>query len=239
MKRLICDSLVADATMFRQSVNGPHSLALATLGMFFLWIGWFGFNGGSELALADESREHLSAVGRILVNTLLAGCAGGAVATIMSALVNSLILVRLNQDLKLSLDLEHTLNGVLGGLVAVTACCDLIPDPIFALLIGAAAGVIVVLVVSAFDTQFRIDDPVGAFAVHGACGVFGTLACALFGKSLLIQLLGAVSLSAWSFTVSFCLFYILNLANILRVSEHDEILGLDRSYHGKSAYHIE
>lgn len=195
----------------------PHNLPLATIGVFLLFLGWFGFNGGSVLS-ADPQ-----AVSRVFVTTAMAGFTGG-----IGAMLTSYVTLK-------KPDLSMTLNGILAGLVGITAGADDV-TPFAAVAIGAIAGVIVVLSVLFFD-KVKIDDPVGAISVHGVCGVFGTLAPAIFGsKDFMVQLIGTVSVSAFAFVVSLTLFLILKVTLGVRVDAQEEAEGLDVAEHGVPAY---
>jgi Amt family ammonium transporter len=197
----------------------PHSLPLATIGVFLLFLGWFGFNGGSVLSADPQS------VSRVFVTTAMAGFTGGIAAMLTSWMV-----------LKKP-DLSMALNGMLAGLVGITAGADDI-TPFGSVATGAIAGVIVVFSVIFFD-KLKIDDPVGAISVHGVCGIFGTLAPAFFGtKSLVTQLIGTLSVSVFAFVVSFAIFFLLKITLGVRVSEEEEHEGLDVAEHGTPAYHI-
>ncbi len=197
----------------------PHSMPLATIGVLLLFLGWFGFNGGSVLS-ADPQ-----AVSRVFVTTAMAGFAGG-----MAAILTSWIVLK-------KPDLSMALNGMLAGLVGITAGADDIM-PFGAVATGAIAGVIVVFSVIFFD-KIKIDDPVGAVSVHGVCGIFGTLAPGIFGtKSFGTQLIGTLSVSAFAFVVSFAIFFIIKLIMGVRVSAEEEHEGLDVAEHGSPAYHI-
>lgn len=204
-----------------------HSLTMATLGVFILFLGWFGFNGGSTTT-ADGS------VSRIVVNTFLAACGGsiGAMATSW---------FRFGKP-----DIGMTLNGVLAGLVGITAPCAT-TTPFASIIIGLIAGVIVFFSVLFFD-KIRVDDPVGAISVHGVCGIWGTLAAALFhenlftgaeynlGSQLVTQCIGIVACFAWTFTTAFILFKVIAMTIGLRVSDREQLEGLDLSEHGGNAY---
>jgi Amt family ammonium transporter len=195
----------------------PHNLPLATIGVFLLFVGWFGFNGGSVLS-ADPQ-----AVSRVFVTTAVAGFAGG-----LGAMLTSWGVLK-------KPDLSMMLNGMLAGLVGITAGADDIA-PFGAVAVGAISGVIVVLSVVFFD-KIKIDDPVGAISVHGVCGVFGTLAPGIFGtKSLGTQLMGTLSVSVFAFVVSFALFMILKMVMGVRVDAQEEDEGLDVAEHGAPAY---
>lgn len=194
-----------------------HSMPLATIGVFMLFLGWFGFNGGSVLS-ADPAGVSL-----VFVTTTLAGCAGGLAAALFSWVV-----------LKKP-DLSMALNGLLAGLVGITAGADVIA-PWAAVITGAVAGVLVVLSVIFFD-RIKIDDPVGAVSVHGVCGVWGTLAVGIFGGgSFVTQLIGTASISAFAFVFSLIVFGILKAVVGLRVTEQEEEEGLDVGEHGISGY---
>jgi Amt family ammonium transporter len=195
----------------------PHNLPLATIGVFLLFLGWFGFNGGSVLSADPQT------VSRVFVTTAMAGFAGG----IGSMLISSLVLKKP--------DLSMMLNGMLAGLVGITAGADDV-TPFAAVAIGAIAGVIVVFSVLFFD-KIKIDDPVGAISVHGVCGVFGTLAPGIFGtKNFVVQAIGTVSVSAFAFITSLALFYVIKLIMGVRVDEQEEHEGLDVAEHGSPAY---
>ena len=212
-----------------------HSLVLGTLGVFLLWIGWFGFNPGSYTAGTGS-------IGRVAMTTNLAACAGT-----VSALVTAWIIMKKS-------DLTMALNGSLAGLVAITAPCDQVTCNA-AIAIGLVAGVLVVLSVFAMD-RVHIDDPVGAVSVHCVNGVWGTLAVGLFaapealgyGNSMTglfygggvrylgVQALGAVVTGVWAFGTGLAIFFALRKLGILRVSEKTELKGLDVTEHGQDAY---
>ena len=198
------------------------NLPLAAIGVFLLWFGWFGFNGGSVLS-ADPGLVSL-----VLVTTSIAAAAGGLVAAVTSWIHGS------------KPDLSMALNGMLAGLVGITAGADLMSG-LDALLIGAIAGVLVYFAVLFVDGVLKIDDPVGAISVHLVCGIWGTLAVGLFGANagmgqVISQLTGIVAIGA--FTVVFCLIVgsVLKATMGLRVSEQEEEDGLDISEHGMEAY---
>jgi Amt family ammonium transporter len=208
-----------------------HNMVLGALGVFILWLGWFGFNPGSQLAI---SGDNANAVASIFITTNLAAAAG-AMATMF---------VTWSRYKKP--DLSMTLNGALGGLVAITAGCDIV-TPGGAVIIGLIAGLVVVFGVELIDQKLRIDDPVGAITVHGLNGAVGTLLVGLFategglfyggGFSLLgIQALGVISIGAWAFILAFILFKTLKATIGLRVSEQEEREGLDIHEHGQSSY---
>ena len=198
-----------------------HSMPFATAGVIILWLGWFGFNGGSVLS-ADPELTSLT-----LVTTSLAAAAGGVSSFIFSSLRYK------------NYDITMFLNGILGGLVGITAGADQM-SPTDAIIIGAIAGVIIVFGVALID-RIRLDDPVGAVAVHLICGIWGTLAVGIFGNlagldQLLTQLIGIVCYAAISITGSFLIFYILKITLGIRVSAKEETEGLDIHEHGMDAY---
>ena len=202
-------------------VIAGHNIPLATAGVLILWLGWFGFNGGSVLS-ADPALTSLT-----LVTTCLAAAAGGVAAFVFS------------QILYKNFDLTMFLNGILGGLVGITAGADQMA-PTDAILIGAIAGVIIVLAVALID-RLRLDDPVGAVAVHLICGIWGTLAVGLFGamasaEQFLTQLTGVAIVGAFCLATSFIILFTIKKTMGLRVSEKEEIEGLDEHEHGMSAY---
>ncbi|MGA0368740.1 MAG: ammonium transporter [Kiritimatiellia bacterium] len=203
-----------------------HNLTFAALGVFILLIGWFGFNPGSQLAIA--SYGDLNAVMLIAVNTTLAAAAGAVFAMVASWIIDK------------KPDLGMALNGILAGLVGITALPDGVTN-IEAMIIGAVAGVIVFGGTKLLEV-LKIDDPVGAFPVHGLCGVWGGIAVAVFGDygdetgSFAAQLTGSLVIPAFAFVTMFILFTILKAVGCLRVSEEDEMIGLDLSEHGSSAY---
>ena len=202
-----------------QAIPG-HSIPLATAGVLVLWLGWFGFNGGSVLS-ADPELTSLT-----LVTTCLAAAAGGVVAMITSTIIYK------------NLDLTMFLNGILGGLVGITAGADVM-SPESAILIGAIAGVLIVLAVRFID-KIRLDDPVGAIAVHLICGIWGTLAVGIFSTNpehtFSAQLIGVVCYAAICVGSSFIIFFVLKKTIGIRVSEKEELEGLDMHEHGMDAY---
>ena len=204
-----------------------HNIPLAALGVFILWMGWFGFNPGSTTAVGGGSFAFIA------VTTNISGCAG-----CVSAMITSWILFK-------KPDPSFSLNGALAGLVAVTAGCDAM-SPVFALITGTVAGVLVVLSVMAFD-RLRVDDPVGAISVHGVCGAWGTLAIGLFQNEVgllvgggttqfLTQVVGVAAAFIWAFSVSMVMFLLIKATIGLRVSEVEEAEGLDIHEHGMFAY---
>jgi Amt family ammonium transporter len=198
------------------------NLALATLGTFVLWLGWFGFNGGSQLALGTEADAN--AVSVIFANTNMAASAGAIAALILTQIMYKKI------------DLTMVLNGALAGLVSITAG-PLAPTLFGALWIGAVGGLIVVFVVPMLD-KLKIDDVVGAIPVHLVAGFWGTMAVPFYteGTSFWMQLVGFASIGAFMFIASFIVWIALKAVMGLRPSEEDEIMGLDKSELGLEAY---
>lgn len=216
-----------------------HNIALAALGTFILWFGWFGFNGGSTLAGTNE------AIGVIILNTNLAAVTGALAAMIT-------VWLRFGKP-----DASMTMNGALAGLVAITAPCAVV-SPLSSLLIGAIGGVLVVFSVVFFDKVLKIDDPVGAISVHGVNGVWGTIAVGLFAESkyalasgvgninglffgggvhqLGVQLLGVLGTFAWTTAAGFLMFWFLKKTVGLRVEKEAELKGLDIDEHGMEGY---
>jgi len=195
-----------------------HSMPLATIGVFLLWLGWFGFNGGSVLS-ADPG-----AVSYVFVTTFIAACAG-----IMGAMTTTWIVHR-------KPDLSMVLNGCLAGLVGVTAGADVL-SVMFATLVGLISGVLVVFAVEFFD-RIKLDDPVGALSVHLVCGVWGTLAVGVFCEkySVVTQLVGVLSAGALCFPAAMLTFGAMKLLGGIRVEETEELRGLDIAEHGMEAY---
>lgn len=198
------------------------NMPLATLGMFILWFGWFGFNGGSELIASNIVEAN--AVAQIFVNTNTAA-AGGLVA--------ALILAR---GLYGKADLTMALNGALAGLVSITAE-PLAGTAIQSLAIGAVGGVIVVFSIVMFD-KIRIDDPVGAISVHGVCGIWGLLAVCITNSdaTIIAQLTGILAIFAWTFGVSLLAWFLIKIMMGIRVSEEEEYEGVDIAETGIEAY---
>ena len=198
------------------------NLPLATLGTFILWLGWFGFNGGSQLAMG--SAADIISIGMIYVNTNLAAAAGVVVA------------MSLTQIIYKKVDLTFALNGALGGLVAITAE-PLAPSPGLAVIIGGIGGALVVFAVPLFD-KLKVDDVVGAISVHLVAGVWGTLAVPLSnsGASFGTQIIGIVAMGAFTFVASFIVWSILKATIGVRPSEEEETDGLDKGELGLEAY---
>ena len=198
-----------------------HNLALSSLGVFILWIGWYGFNPGSQLAIVGA--DNTNAVMLIAANTTLAACAGG----VMSMLVAWYLFRKP--------DLTMALNGVLAGLVGITANCDSVTN-VEAIIIGLVAGILVVMGIKLLDA-LKIDDPVGAWPVHGLCGIWGGIATGIFGGHPLVsQIIGSLVIPAWAFVTLFILFTILKSLGMLRITPEEELRGLDISEHGEEAY---
>jgi len=198
------------------------NLPLATLGTLILWLGWFGFNGGSELKVSDVGEAN--SVALVFVNTNMAAAGG---------LIFALLLSRVWFG---KADLTMALNGALAGLVAITAD-PLSPSPIVATTIGAVGGLIVVASIVAFD-KIRIDDPVGAISVHGTVGIWGVMAVLFTNGDATFtgQIVGVISIFAWAFLVSLAVWYVLKLIMGIRVSEEEEYEGVDISECGLEAY---
>ena len=195
-----------------------HNMPLATIGVFLLWFGWYGFNGGSVLS-ADPGGVSL-----VFVTTTLAAAAGVIGAMITSWYVSK------------KPDLSMILNGSLAGLVGITAGADVI-SPMNSVLVGFIAGIIVVLSVIQLD-KLKIDDPVGAISVHLACGIWGTLAVGIFSDvhSLYVQALGVLAYGIFCLIGSILIFTVLKYSIGLRVSEDEEIIGLDIGEHDMESY---
>ncbi|WP_300462576.1 ammonium transporter [Desulfobacula sp.] len=198
-----------------------HNIPLAAIGVFILWLGWFGFNPGSTTAASKD-------IAMIFVNTNLSAAAGCIMAMVVSWIMFG------------KPEVGMSLNGALAGLVGITAGCANV-TPTSSIVIGAIAGMIVVFSVVFFD-KIRIDDPVGAISVHGVCGAWGTLAAGLFNmggmtlKIVAVQLTGIVACFAWTFTMAFILFKVIEATMGLRVSKEEEMEGLDSTEHGGNAY---
>ncbi|MDQ6973278.1 MAG: ammonium transporter [Mariprofundaceae bacterium] len=199
------------------------NLPLATLGTFILWMGWFGFNGGSELVVSNVVEAN--AVAMVFVNTNMAA-AGGCVA--------ALLLARFWFG---KADLTMALNGALAGLVSITAE-PLTPSPEIATLIGAMGGILVVVSIVMIDSKLKLDDPVGAISVHGVVGIWGLLAVCLTNPdaSLGAQLMGIAVIFAWVFAASFAVWMVIKAIFGIRVSEEEEFEGLDVGECGLEAY---
>ncbi len=220
-----------------------HSFPLAALGVFILWLGWFGFNPGSQLAF--QSAGDIDIVMHVAVTTVLAAAAGGLTGTFGSWMLFG------------KPDLGMCLNGILGGLVGITACCDCMTVEM-AVLIGVVSAFIVMGGCVLLD-KLQIDDPVGAFPVHGLCGIWGCLAIGILPNvhtsaavaerlrgisaadfapvtNLKIQFIGALTYGVWAFGTMIVLFGILKAVGLLRAGEHEETKGLDISEHGMQAY---
>ncbi len=194
-----------------------QSMPLAAIGVFLLWFGWFGFNGGSVLSGDPEGTS------LVFVTTALAASAGA-----IGAFLTSYIMLK-------NYDLSMVLNGILGGLVGITAGADVIA-PNLAILVGFVAGVIIPISIVFFD-RMKVDDPVGATSVHLVCGIWGTLAVGLFGgKSFVAQLIGTFSVIAFTLVFSFIVGYAIKAIIGLRVSAEEEAKGLDIGEHAMIAY---
>jgi ammonium transporter, Amt family len=198
------------------------NLPLATLGMFILWFGWFGFNGGSELMISNI--EESNAVAQVFVNTNIAACGG-----LVAALITAKLLFG-------KADLTMALNGALAGLVAITAD-PLSPIAQWAMVIGALGGVLVVFSIVTLD-KLRIDDPVGAISVHGVAGIWGILAVVFNNADATIggQLIGILGIFGWVFGASLIVWGILKAVVGIRISEEEEYEGVDLAECGLEAY---
>ncbi len=209
-----------------------HNLPLASVGAFILWFGWFGFNPGSSLGAVGN----WELIGSVVVNTFLASASGGIATMIYTYFTYTKI------------DITMVINGVLAGLVSITAGCNVV-GPVSAIIIGAIAGILVDVAVVFFD-KIKVDDPVGAIAVHGVNGLFGTLAVGLFaiegglfyggGPSLLLtQILGVSAIALFSFTLTFIIMKLLKISIGIRISNEDEEAGIDASSFGVQSYNNE
>jgi Amt family ammonium transporter len=203
-----------------------HNIPLAALGVFILWFGWFGFNPGSTTAASIE-------IGYIAITTNLAAATGAIAAMVTSW-------IRFKKP-----DVSMSLNGVLAGLVAITAGCSNV-SMVGAIIIGGIAGILVVISVEFIDKVLKIDDPVGAVSVHGVCGAFGTLMAGVLnspsapgyveGGSVVTQLIGMGTAFVWAFGMGMILFNIIKYTIGIRVSRIEELRGLDIEEHGNEAY---
>lgn len=209
-----------------------HNLTLACLGVFILWFGWFGFNPSSQLAAAGYGDQ--TAISHVFLTTNLAACTGGFLALLVSWIKYG----------KPSLSL--TLNGILAGLVGVTAGCDLV-SPMGAALIGAICGTVMIFAVEFIEHRLKIDDPVGASSVHGVCGSLGTILTGLFAVEggtfygggfgfLGAQIFGVIIVGGWAALMGYIIFKVLDKVHGLRVPARIEEEGLDIYEHGESAY---
>lgn len=195
-----------------------HNIPLGFLGVFILWFCWFGFNCGSTTAASTS-------LGDIAITTNLAAAASTLVTLLFTW-------VRYGKP-----DVSMTLNGALAGLVAITAGCDVV-TPYEAIIIGVTAGFVVVLAIEFIDKVVRVDDPVGAVGVHGCCGLVGTLLTGVFGEgcSFVTQLAGVVSVLVYAAVLAFLIFTVIRLTIGLRVSDQEQLDGLDMHEHGMTAY---
>lgn len=217
-----------------QAIPG-HNLVIGALGVFILWLGWFGFNPGSELAIsATEDGDSVMNVARIFITTNLAAAAGFLATMFVTW-------IRYKKA-----DLSMSLNGVLAGLVAITAGCNVV-SPGGAIIIGLVAGIVLVFAIEFIDKTLKIDDPVGAVSVHGVSGALGTILVGVFHTTdglfygggagqLWVQLVGVFTIMAFTMGVSYVLFRIINATMGLRVSRVVEVEGLDIHEHGQSVY---
>jgi ammonium transporter, Amt family len=225
--------ITVNGTTSTKAIPG-HNMPLAALGVFILWFGWYGFNAGSTLSGTDPAIAHVA------VTTTLAAAAGAVAAMFISWIWFG------------KPDPSMSLNGALAGLVGITAGCFVV-SPLGSVIIGLIAGILVVLSVEFIDKVLHIDDPVGAVSVHGVCGVWGTVAVGLFAdgvnnseivglfykggvKQLGIQALGVAAVFTWVMITSFILFALIKMVTGLRVSEKEELQGLDIGEHGVESY---
>ncbi|MEQ9409437.1 MAG: ammonium transporter [Fuerstiella sp.] len=236
----LAGAMVLGARIGRYSKDGKsqpmlgHNMPLAALGVFILWVGWYGFNPGSQLTYSGSANAEATTY--IALTTTLSAAVGAVVSMVLSWAVFK------------KPDLSMALNGALAGLVGITANCDQVTQG-SALIIGAVAGGLVFAGILALD-KLKIDDPVGAFPVHGLCGVWGGIATGIFGTAMpevdgetltraqyiMVQLQSTVIICAWAFGTMFILFSILKAIGLLRVSAEEEIEGLDMVEHGMPAY---
>mgnify|MGYP001963556662 FL=1 len=211
-----------------------HNLVLGALGVFILWLGWFGFNGGSQLAFGGDDSI---AVGSVIINTNLAAALGGIAALFFTW-------IKYGKP-----DISMTLNGALAGLVGITAGCGNV-DAFGSVAIGLISGIVVVLSIEFIDKKLKIDDPVGAISVHGVCGFLGTVLVGVFATEggvlygggfgqLGVQFLGSISMIAWAIVATFIVLFIVKKTIGIRVSEKEELEGLDAHEHGTTAYNFE
>jgi len=208
-----------------------HNITLGALGVFILWMGWFGFNPGSQLAISGDNAV---AVAGIFITTNLAGAAGALAAMFITWIVYK------------KPDISMTLNGVLAGLVGVTAGCAAV-SPMGAFWIGLICGITVVFSIEFIDKKLKIDDPVGAVSVHGVCGALGTILVGIFATDggllygggfdkLIVQITGVAAICAWAMVATFIVLFILKQIIGLRVTKEEEIDGLDIHEHGSNVY---
>ncbi len=208
-----------------------HNITIAALGVFILWFGWFGFNPGSQLA-ASSTADSLG-IAQTFMTTNLAAAAGAVVALITAW-------VKYGKP-----TLSLALNGVLAGLVGITAGCNLV-SPLGAIAIGAICGFVMIFAVEFFDNVLKIDDPVGAISVHGVCGTLGTILTGVFAMEtgliagetdfFCVEVIGALTYMAWGLGTGFILFKVIDLVHGMRVEARIEEEGLDIYEHGESAY---
>jgi ammonium transporter, Amt family len=209
-----------------------HSLTLGALGVFILWMGWFGFNPGSQLAASGEANRQ--AISHVFLTTNLAAATGG-LATMFTSWI---------KYGKPSFSL--TLNGILAGLVGITAGCDMV-SPLGSIIIGIICGIVLVFAIELIDKKLHVDDPVGASSVHGVCGILGTILTGLFSVSqgllyghgatfLAAQVFGIITIDLWTAACGIILFWGIKYTHGLRVDKRIEEEGLDIYEHGESCY---
>ena len=241
----LAGAIVLGPRLGRYSADGKsqpipgHNLTFAALGVFILWIGWYGFNPGSQLTYSGTANAEVTSY--IAVTTSISAALGAIVAMLVSWVMFG------------KADLTMALNGALAGLVGITANCDQV-STVGALIIGAVSGLLVVLSIVLLD-KLKIDDPVGAFPVHGVCGVWGGIATGIFGTAMPViedadgaevilnrmeyigvQCFSTLVICVWAFLTMFAVFFVLKTIGLLRVSPEDEQQGLDISEHGLEAY---
>ena len=198
------------------------SIPLATLGVFILWLGWFGFNGGSQLAMGTF--DDVTAVATIYINTNLAAGAGVMACAVISRLVTG------------KTDVVMMLNGALGGLVAITAE-PLAPSPFLAVIIGAIGGVIVYFSILFFEKRLKIDDPVGAISAHGIVGIYGVMVVPFTSDaSFLWQFYGVAAIAGFTYIASLIAIYVINMFLSIRATDEEQAAGLDSTEIGVEAY---
>ena len=218
----------------------PHNVPLCILGTLILWVGWYGFNCGSTLGLSDENVEVAS---KVAVNTSISATIGGLVVLFVQSLLDKF--AKINNHTHFSV--VAMINGILAGLVSVTAPCGNITS--YAALVIGLIGALIYIGFSQMVVRLRIDDPLDAFAVHYGAGLWGVISVGLFdldkglfysGSGLLlgIQFLGALVITVWCLVWGFLIFFLLSKCKILRISEEEELKGIDNVEHGGNAYHF-
>ena len=210
----------------KQELFKPHNIPLAVLGTIILWFGWYGFNAGSTLSFSGENKDVASLV---VMNTSIAAATGGLTVLFGSRVISSRHIY----------DVMSMCNGILAGLVSITASCNNVEN--YAAFLIGLIGAFIYMVASNILVRLRIDDPLDAFAIHGAAGAWGVLAVSIFDKDgvpFKWQLAGVLSIISWSTGLAGLTFYGLHKANILRISSTEEDSGLDISHHGGRAVNV-